>query len=308
MGKNYKSGQWIWKTALQNGFCLIVLLLLLSVDAGQSLARETGKHFLWATNGKANTVYLLGSIHLMKSDAYPLPDAIEKGYQDSQVVVFEADMEAMTNPEFQTKMLLTGVYSEGQTLKQNVSAETYGMFQKKMEEIGLPVEQFSRFKPWLCAMTIGVVALQRLGFDPSYGIDTHFFSKAKKDGKRIDFFEEADYQLGLFTAMNQREQEAFLRQTLRDLEVIEQMADEMVTSWKTGDAARLQSVMSISFKEYPEIYHRLVLKRNNEWMPKMKNLLSLNENVLVIVGAGHLVGLESALDLLTKQGYSIDQR
>ena len=108
--------------------------------------------------------------------------------------------------------------------------------------------------------------------------------------------------------MNEKEQEAFLLQTLRDLEVIEQMADEMVTSWKTGDADRLQSVMSISFKEYPDIYNRLVLKRNNEWMPKLKSLLNLKENALVIVGAGHLVGSESVLDLLRKQGFSIDQR
>jgi hypothetical protein len=286
--------------------CLLVLLLLVSAQPG--LAKETGRHFLWAAQGRTNTVYFLGSIHLLKSNAYPLADAIEQVYRDSQVVAFEADMEAMTNPEFQSKMLLAGVYSDGQTLKQNVSADTYDMFQGKMEEIGLPAEQFSRFKPWLCAMTIGVVALQRLGFDPSYGIDVHFFSKAKKDGKQIDFFEPADYQLGLFTAMDSREQEAFLRQTLRDLEVIEEMADEMVASWKTGDAKQLQSLMSISFKEYPEIYERLVTRRNSEWMSKLKNLLNLDKNVLVIVGAGHLVGSESVLEMLRKQGVSIEQR
>jgi hypothetical protein len=233
---------------------------------------------------------------------------VETAYRESEVVVFEADMEAMTNPEFQAKMLMAGVYSDQQTLQENVSAETYGIFRKKMEEIGLPPEQFSRFKPWLCAMTIGVVALQRLGFDPSYGIDVHFFSKARTDGKKIDFFEPADYQLGLFTAMDEREQEAFLRQTLRDLEVIEEMADEMVLSWKTGDGDRLQSVMSISFKEYPAIYRRLVAKRNNEWMEKLGSLLKLDEDAMVIVGAGHLVGSESVLELLKRQGFSIKQR
>jgi hypothetical protein len=108
--------------------------------------------------------------------------------------------------------------------------------------------------------------------------------------------------------MDSREQEAFLRQTLRDLEVIEEMADEMVASWKTGDAKQLQSLMSISFKEYPEIYERLVAKRNSEWMAKLKNLLNLDKNVLVIVGAGHLVGSESVLELLKQQGISIEQR
>lgn len=274
----------------------------------ESLQAKGRKNFLWSIETGKNTVYLLGSLHILKSDSFPLGKEIEDAYIDSKKIVLETDLDSINNPEFQAKMITLGLYPEGQTLEQNVSKETYRLLEKKLVAVGLSVAHFNRFRPWVCALALTLMEFQRLGFDPSYGIDTHFFNKAKKDGKEIIFLETIDYQLGLFTKMGKAEQASFLGQALKDLEVIETMASEMVSSWKTGDVDKLNSIINLSFKAHPDIYNRFIIQRNKRWISRIEDLMRQDENVLVIVGAGHLVGTENILELLKKRGYKILRR
>ena len=278
------------------------------VHAQEISEAKTNKNFLWSIETEKNTTYLLGSIHLLKSDSFPLSKGIEDAYGACKKIVFETDIDGTQNPAFQTKMLTLGLYSSGQTLKQNLSKQTYASLKKKAVTAGLSMAQLDRFRPWLCAVTLTAIELQRLGFDPNYGIDMYFFDKAKKDGKEIIFLETVEYQLKAFSEMAERDEESFLRQTLKDLEVIETMFSDIVESWKTGDVDKLESIMKISFKDHPDIYHRLVIQRNKEWITQIENLMKQDDNVLVIVGAGHLAGTENILELLKKKGHKIRQR
>jgi uncharacterized protein YbaP (TraB family) len=167
---------------------------------------------------------------------------------------------------------------------------------------------FERFKPWFCALTLGVMEIQRLGFDPAYGIDTHFHNKAKSDGKEIMGLESPEYQIDLFATMDDKDQEALLRQTLEELEVVGAMATEMVEAWKNGDVNKLDAIMKLSFKDYPDMYDRFVVTRNRNWVSIIDALAGQNKNVLVVVGAAHLVGKDSVLNLLKAKGYKIEQQ
>ena len=289
--------------------CLVVACALCNiVYAEERVQPKTKKHFLWSMQTKKNTIFFLGSVHVLKSDAYPLAPQIERAYEDSRKVVFETNMDEANDPGVQTKMMTLGLYMDGQTLKENVSKETYKMLEEKVVAAGIPMASFDRFRPWFCALTLSVMELQKLGFDPSYGIDTYFFNKGKKDGKEIIPLESAEYQLNLFAKMAEREQESFLRETLEELDVTETMASDMVNAWKAGDVDKLASIMKMSFKEHPDIYDRFVIRRNKNWISKIESLMNQDDNVLVIVGAGHLVGAKSLLDILKAKGYKIEQR
>lgn len=289
-------------------FVAFVWTFAITVHAQGISEVKTNKSFLWSIEREKNTIYLLGSIHLLKTDSYPLSKGIEDAYDNCKKIVFETDIHGMKDLALQTKMMTLGLYADGQTLEQNISKQTYASLKKKAIEAGLSMAVLDRFKPWLCAVTLAATELQRLGFDPNYGIDMYFFDKAKKDNKEITFLETADYQLEALTEMAGREEESFLKQTLKDLEVVETMFSDIVDSWKTGDVDRLESIMRISFKCHPDIYDRLVIQRNKEWITQIENLINQDDNVLVIVGAGHLVGTENILELLQKKGYKIRQR
>jgi uncharacterized protein YbaP (TraB family) len=278
------------------------------LHAKSATVQQTDKSCLWTVDTQSNKIYLLGSLHLLKQNTYPLAAAIEKAYADSRVVVFETDIAALQEPGVQAKMLELGIYPADQNLLENLDENTRQMLEKKMSVIGLPLAQFSRFKPWFVALTLTTLELQRLGYNPEYGIDVYFFNRAKTDGKEIGFLEPAEFQINLLGKMAEQDQNDFLSQTLKDLEVVNELAGELVRSWKDGDADRLHELLSKSFEDYPHLHDRLLIQRNKNWIQEIEGAMRLDKNVLFVVGAGHLVGSESVVDLLKKKGYQVKQQ
>ena len=289
--------------------CLFIMLVAtVGSHAQQNTPTIPAKHCLWVLETPLNKISLLGSLHVLKSENYPLASAIEDAYASSQKVVFETDLGAMVTPENQAIMLSLGLYPQGQTLFQNVSEDTRRSLETTMKNLGLPMEQFVRFRPWFLAVTLTTFELQRLGFNPMFGIDVYFYGKAKADKKEIGFLESVEYQLNLLGKMNNRHQNAFLNQTLKDLKLAAKMADDMVHYWEEGDAGNLHALLFKSFEDYPEIKDRLLIQRNQDWALKIENMLGKEKDVLVVVGAGHLVGPQSVIELLKKKGYNVKQQ
>ncbi|MEW6521772.1 MAG: TraB/GumN family protein [Thermodesulfobacteriota bacterium] len=279
----------------------LLLILLLTVPA-------QAKNILWQVRAGEHTLYLLGSLHVLQKDAYPLPPLMEEIYAASGTVVFETDMDDMDTPAMQQKILSYGRLPAGQTLEQQLSPRTWQLLQQKMAELQIPEDKISRMKPWLCAVTLTVTDLERMGFLARYGLDEYFYSRAQKDQKKIIPLESVDFQLSLFYSQSRQEQEDFLLQTLADLQVAGQSAGELLNAWQTGDGDQLYSLIARSFAGYPQQYQRLVLQRNKNWLPMLEKILSREPLTLVVVGAGHLVGPDSLVDLLRRQGYLVVQR
>ena len=291
-------------------FFLTVFFIATSIDlqAKTEAVQQTTKSCLWTVESQSNKIYLLGSLHLLKPNAYPLAAAIEKAYADSRVIMFETDIAALQTPGVQAKLLELGIYPPEQNLLQNLDANTRQQLEKKLSEVGLPLEQFSRFKPWFVALTLTTLELQRMGYNPNYGIDVYFFNKANADGKEIGYLEPAEFQINLLGKMVEEDQFDFLSQTLNDLEVVNELAGDLVRSWKNGDGDKLHELLSKSFNDYPQLHDRLLIQRNKNWLGQIEGAMRKNKNVLFVVGAGHLVGPESVVDLLKKKGYQVKQQ
>ena len=293
-------------------FAFFLPALLIAASSGLQAktvaVEQAAKSCLWTVETPSNKIYLLGSLHLLKQDTYPLAAAIEKAYAASRILIFETDIAALQAPGVQAKLLEMGLYPADQNLLENLNANTRRQLEKKMSQIGLPLAQFSRFKPWFVALTLTTLELQRLGFNPGYGIDVYFFNRANTDGKEIGFLEPAEFQINLLGKMVEQDQNDFLSQTLKDLEVVNELAGDLVRSWKDGDADRLHELLSKSFEDYPHLHDRLLIQRNKNWIQEIEGAMRLNKNVLFVVGAGHLVGPESVVDLLKKKGYQVKQQ
>lgn len=300
--------QYAFSCALHAIFLLMALFATTSnVPAKTVTTQQTDKNCLWSIQNPSNKIYLLGSLHVLKQNAYPLDPAIEQAYAGSQRIVFETDIAAMQDPAMQNKMLELGMYPAEQNLFQNIAADTRKQLEKKMSTLGLPLEAFSRFKPWFVALTLATMELQRLGYDPQYGIDVYFFGRARSGGKEIGYLEPPEYQIDLLGKMAEKDQNDFLQQTLKDLELVSELADDLVKNWESGNADKLHALLHRSFKNYPNLNDRLLIQRNIKWVQEIEDALRQNKNVLFVVGAGHLVGPESVVDLLRKAGYEVKQ-
>ncbi|MCI0746228.1 MAG: TraB/GumN family protein [Verrucomicrobia subdivision 3 bacterium] len=291
---------------------LWVILALPLVCAAPALhaqqpAKAEAKHCLWKVEGKTNAVHLLGSIHFLKKEFYPLPKPIEDAYARSQVVVFEADLDELSSPESQVKMLQHAAYPPGETLKQNVSKETHDKLQSYLSEAGVPAITVESLKPWMAAVLLLGLELQKLGFDPEQGVDQYFFKKAKQDKKQIVGLETVDLQISFFTGFTKEEQDAVLKETLQEISGFKAMLTDVVNAWKTGDTKKLDALVLDAIRDYPQLQKKLLVDRNKAWLGKIEKLLAEGKSVFVVVGAAHLIGKDSVVDLLEKKGLKVRQ-
>lgn len=295
----------------------VVLVLLASSGVFRSLAAPAvatastnppAKHCLWQVPGASNTVFLLGSMHVMKASMYPLAPEIEAAYRRAAVVVFETDIKVLESPTFAMQLMAKATYPEGESLKMNLSPAMYSLLVSNLQSSPIGVDMLNQLKPWMAAMTIVVLELQKLGFDLQNGVDKHLFGRAVQDNKALDHFETPEFQAGLFTGFTDKESEQFLGQALGDMKVWKQDLAILEKAWLTGDAKALDKLLLDSFREYPLMHQKLLLDRNRAWLAKLEQFLKGGKDVLVVVGAGHLVGKDSVVDLLAAKGYKVEQR
>ena len=287
---------------------VIVVLFVFFSLCDQKAFGQTGNKCLWAISSGKNTVYLLGSIHLLSRSDYPLPDDFEKAYRDSRVVVFETDLDEMEAPETQALMMQHSLLPKGRFIREFLSARTFRMFEKHLAAQGLEMVKFESLQPWVCALTLTMLELGKKGYQPAYGLDRYFYQKAKSDRKKIMPLETVGEQLALFFELGREAQDAFLERTLTDLEMVDTLFPEMLLLWKSGDIKKLDTIMLDSFSGHPDLYEKFLVRRNAKWLSTIEGLIGQAENALVIVGASHLGGENGVIRMLEQRGYSIVQK
>jgi uncharacterized protein YbaP (TraB family) len=284
---------------------MLELGFLLAVLTGELSAQE--KSFLWRVNSDENRLYILGSIHLLKQEAYPLKKTIENAFEQTKSLVLEIDLGSANRQKIEQLMLQKSLSTDGTVLHQNVSNETYEAVAKRAKELGIDIRVLSPFKPWMIAMTMAAIKLQKLGFDPNLGIDRHLAERAKQTDKPTAGLETAEFQIDLFDRFSAKEQELLLRQSMDEMDHLERNVNAIVQAWKSGDVGAVEKHLLVGMRDYPEIHRKVIDDRNLRWLPQIENLLSRGENALIVVGAAHLVGRNGIIELLKNRGYRVEQ-
>ena len=286
---------------------LLLLLFRTSEIAAQKASQAPAKSCLWKVVSKESTVYLLGSVHLLKSDAYPLSRSIEQAFDDATQIALEVNMDSLNSPDAQRMILTKALLPEGSTLNEVISPATYRAVQQKVQALGLDIQTLKRMKPWFLSLSLVAMKMQQLGYDPQHGVDRHYFERARKAKKEVLGLETAEFQIDLLDSLSGKSQEESLLQTLEELDQVETEFEQIVSAWAAGQEKQLSETLLKSFKEYPDIHAKLITERNRNWLPKIESFFRPGNKTLVIVGAAHLVGQEGVIDLLRKKGYSIEQ-
>jgi uncharacterized protein YbaP (TraB family) len=284
------------------------LVFLTSVLFAQEAFQQSQKSFLWRVHSKTNTVYVLGSLHFSKREIYPLKPQIESAFDQSDLLVVEANINDIRKVDIQ-KLVESAFYPEGDTLEKHVTTETYEWVKKEMSGLDIPPDLINKQKPWFLAMTLVSLESMKLGLDPNLGIDKYFLTKA--DGnKKIFELESLDYQIGLLSALSDKDQESFLIYTLKDLKLMGEELNKLIQAWISGDAKGMESLLTKSISEdagLSSIFDKLVYERNKTMALKIEDFLRTKETYFVIIGAGHLVGDQGIIEILKGKGYLIEQ-
>jgi len=277
-------------------------LLCVSVRADSAL------HSLWELHGKHNTVYLLGSIHVLRPGDYPLSPAVLEAYANSKSLFMEVNLEEIESPQVQAEMLGAAALPAGKTLPDILGSERYGRAAALAQAVGVELSLFDQFAPWFAAEAISQMQLAQLGFKPESGVEMYFMDKARSDGKSVAGLETVHDQISLFTNMSMDTQAEYLLTSLKQAQDLPKDVDAMVRAWQRGDTQWFAGQLQSEFGRDRLVYDSLLGARNRKWLPKIEALLNDDRNYLVIVGTGHLVGPGSVIELLKKDGIGVAQR
>jgi uncharacterized protein YbaP (TraB family) len=284
------------------GQLLAAAWLLLVAPVGAHA--DDGHHIFWEVKGKHNTVYLLGSVHMLKAADSALPAEAMHAYVASKMLVMELDLNSAGAESLLESGTDLETLPEGQTLADAVGPQLYAQLLARAQPLGLEPEIISHFQPWFAALMVQQMELAKSGYDPAAGVDEQFALMAQGDHKPIIGLETMDEQLGFFAHLSIEQQRQFLRSTLEDAAGAQSESDAVVRAWQHGDTAKLEQLLREATHDSPELYRMLTTDRNRRWLPKITALLNGDDNCLVIVGALHLIGHDGVIELLQRQGFT----
>lgn len=283
-------------------------MICLIMAAGSAAPQSTGHPIsMWQINGASNRIYLLGSVHVLRQQDHPIPTAIEKAYEDAEILIMEVDVDDLDPMEMAGMVNELGVIKDGGTLQEIMGPSLYDEAADYASQLDIPILMLAQTEPWLAAITIEQMMLLRIGFNPEYGIEFHLSAKAGEDSKEILGLESVREQLEFLDKLSLSAQRELLIQTLRESLNIEENLDLLINAWRHGDIDFLEENLLVEMQRYPELYRTLVVDRNEAWVERIRNLIGEQDDYLIVVGTLHLVGNDGVPALLSEIGITTDQ-
>lgn len=300
----------------------LVLAVYDRADAGS-------QGLLWkVTNGK-NTLYLLGTVHVDRSNVYPFHKSLRAALASAQTVIFELDF---NDQEGLAEFAAMQTYSDGTTLKDHISPELYASTVQVFADLGMSEEAVAAYKPWALANSLmGLSTQDETTTGAPMAIDLYLNSAAVNAGKQIDAVETYAFQGGIFDTLSPEYQEAYLagyvnlaliddtlemteeqkKELQEAMEYQEKQMDAMMETWKAGDAAAFEESFDKAavLESTDELNSRLFTDRDPNMIEYAAKLLEREgENTFFLaVGAGHMVDPGGIVGGLRALGYTVEE-
>ena len=272
---------------------------------------------LWKVSDDDNSLYLLGSFHLLMPDDYPLSGDVHLAFADAEKLVFELAPEEMASPQLGVQMAQAALRTDGTTLDDALPPDVAakldawtGANAAELAKGGITAEALQMFEPWFVGLMVTVSELTKLGLDPKLGLDAHLSAKAGKAQKPTAGLETGAQQIAFLDGMNADEQLQMLDEALAQSEEAREEMRRLHAAWREGDADRMWSDMALEMRrEYPRLYRAINVERNDAWVPKLEARLQAagEDDTLVVVGALHLLGEDGVVEKLRAKGYEVER-
>ncbi|MCB0805373.1 MAG: TraB/GumN family protein [Bacteroidales bacterium] len=277
---------------------LVAIILFAATAFGQSS--------VWKISGNGKTVFLGGTVHILKEKDFPLPDEFDLAYGQADLLVFEADVKQVQSQEGMAKLMQAAIYGGDTTLQTVLSQPVYDSLSKAFSEAGMSIKMFDKMRISMTIMSLVAIKLRNMGMT-NEGVDMYYYTKAIESEKEIQFLETVEKQIHILLHMGEGFEDAFVKYSLRDLHQIETMLTELVNSWRSGNTKFEEAIIEEMATDFPVLYNNLLAERNNDWMKTIDGYFETDAVEFVLVGNLHMYGNEGLLNQLKDKGYKIEQ-
>ncbi len=288
---------------------LVALACLALILACTPSARQDGPA-LWRLADEDSEIWLFGTVHVLPPDLVWRTPVVESAFAEADTVVFEADVES-AGARYVIAALVArhGGMPKGEWLSARLDPETQARFDRVAQSLGYSSAQFQAMRPWLAALQLSLRFTQAQGGDANAGVEAVLGREAARAGKRLDYLETADEQIGALARLPPADEVAFLAATLRQIEEEAQSVHELDRAWASGDLDALARLSDRMIGEAgPVVKEAILTRRNRAWTERIARLHAGEGRFFIAVGAAHLVGEDNVIDMLRARGLEVERQ
>jgi hypothetical protein len=284
---------------------LSTALLSMSACANDATADAAPGPAMWRLKDANSEIVLFGTFHILPPSTQWKTQAFADAMARTETTITEADVSSPAAQAALARLVQQyGVNPPGVTLSSLLGDERAKSFAAAAEKLGLPMAALESYRPWLAMLTLSVTAMQKAGFDPNSGVDKSVLAIAAQEKDSLQYFEDPEDQIIALTKLDGPEMLASIDDTLAQLADFDAYMKSVLEAWRTGDLETIDSEMLREMRaEAPNAFDALFIERNSVWTNRIDQLMKGEGDYFIAVGAGHLVGEDSVIDLLAERGY-----
>lgn len=264
---------------------------------------------VWELTMDRSVMRIAGSVHYLREEDYPLPVILRRAYAEADRVVVEFDTSGRRSP-VDPRVLTRQVPRAGRLkpagkLRRSLSTAEFTALRRLANDRGFDVERLDDMRPWFAGMYVIDRKLEEAGFRADLGLDSKILEWARRDSKAVISLDSRSQQRRLFNEVPVAEQVGFLMQSLRDAPRMGDAMARVVASWRDGDLEYLKASLLDNLKRRPDEYRHFAVDRNRRWLERLTELPDDGGSYLVVVGTLHLLGDDSLIALLRREGFEV---
>ncbi len=278
--------------------------VITAVDIKARVSTDPHPLYLWRFEANGSTVYLAGSIHILKPGFYPLPRQFEHAFAQSDYLALEVDTTQTSPSTMQALSLKYAQLPAATKLSSVLPATTYTQLANILREYGVDLQFFEQLKPNFVTQQLAVLALLSVGYEPESGLESHF--RRKRGSRPVLQLETVEFQLDLLFDVALETQVQMTEAMLTQMPNFESVTADLITAWLAGDDASFAAATEAQSGDTPELMafsEALIEARNHGMADAVTGYLQRPGTYFVLIGSAHLIGDEGVPKLLEKAGY-----
>lgn len=281
----------------------LAALGLLSMASGA--AASPAKPALWAVSDADTTIYLFGTIHLLPQDYQWRSAKLDDAVASSQQLVVETIVDEQ-KPLEMMNALASLAFSPGQPpIAERVPQAKRAALDAAIKQSGFPHSAFDRMETWAAAFMLLGNQFRAMGLKSGAGVETVLRSAFASQGKTVGQLESNREQLSFFDGLPESAQRALLEGAIEPATGMNKDFERMLAAWARGDVEAIAATFNRDLASSPALRDALLDRRNANWSRWVEQRMTQPGSVMVAVGAGHLAGRNSLVDLLKREGLTV---
>lgn len=261
---------------------------------------------MWVIRDQDSTIVLFGSVHVLPPGDEWRTAALMEALATTDEVWFEIPFTDVSRAEIARRVGAGALLPRGQTLSARLQPQTAERLQRVAGGLGLYMPGLERLQPWMAEVILSLAADHRAGGRPDDGVERRINAELPATVPRLAF-ETVAQQMDSLSGASEAGQIAALTETLREMEEDPGNFERIVANWRSGDLATLEDVALAPMRRAsPEVYDRLIVRRNQLWSEAISLRLGGSGRSVMIVGVGHLIGPQGVPALLRARGIAVE--